>query len=72
MAEDADAPEAAAAELLDDDDLLPAEEGDLVVVLGAEVVLAGDERGVALPLHQWGMTYESYVNFGQYLVRQLE
>lgn len=44
-AEDADAPEAAA-EL--DDDLLAEEEW--VVVLGAEVVLAGDEMGVALAL----------------------
>lgn len=46
MAEDADAP-AAAAELDDDD--LPAEE-EWVVMLGAEVVLAGDETGVALAL----------------------
>lgn len=47
VAEDAEDP-AAAAELADD---LPAEEEkELVVVLGAEVVLAGDERGVALAL----------------------
>lgn len=66
MAEDADAPEAAAAAAeLDDDDLLPAEE---VVVLSAEVVFAGDERGVALPVHQRVMSYGSYVTFGQYLV----
>lgn len=46
-AEDEDAPEAAAE--LDDDDL-PFEEEEWVVVLGAEVVLAGDEMGVALAL----------------------
>lgn len=46
-AEDADAP-AAAAEL--DDDLPAEEEEEWVVVLGAEVVVAGDETGVALAL----------------------
>lgn len=73
MAEEADAAvaEAAAAAELDDD--LPAEEEWVVVaVLGAEVVLAGDETGVALPLHQRVMSYESYVIFGQYLVWQLK
>lgn len=51
VAEDADDP-AAAAELDDDD--LPAkeeeEEEEWVVRLGADVVLAGDETGVALAL----------------------
>lgn len=45
---------AGVAELDDDDDDLPAaeeeEEEEWVVVLGAEVVLAGDETGVALAL----------------------
>lgn len=46
MAEDADPP-AAEADLADD---FLAEEEERVVELGAEVVLAGDEMGVALAL----------------------
>lgn len=65
--EEADAAPAAAEEELDDDD----DDLPVVVMLGAEVVLAGDETGVALALQYRVMSYVSNVRFGQYLVWQL-